>query len=103
MNYAIACRRLQFRSGPESQVFYCCLEHRPRLEDGSAGNGCFFASPKDPIQLVELTDEIECDECREGGYEDWEPPVRRKLTRQEQLEGLADRGIDTWEEYRGER
>lgn len=25
------------------------------------------------------------------------------LTRQERLEGLADRGCDTWEEYRGER
>ena len=27
----------------------------------------------------------------------------RKITRQEQLQGLADRGCDTWEEYRGER
>jgi hypothetical protein len=27
----------------------------------------------------------------------------RKLTRQERLQGLADRGCDTWEEYRGER
>lgn len=27
----------------------------------------------------------------------------RKLTRQEQLEGLADRGCDTWEDYREER
>jgi hypothetical protein len=30
-------------------------------------------------------------------------PERRRLTRQEQLEGLADRGVDTWEELRGER
>lgn len=30
------------------------------------------------------------------------PPPRR-LTRQEQLEALADRGIDTWEDYRGEK
>lgn len=29
--------------------------------------------------------------------------VRRKLTRAERLQGLADRGIDTWEDYRGER
>ncbi len=28
---------------------------------------------------------------------------RRKLTRQERLQGMADRGVDTWEEYRGER
>ena len=27
----------------------------------------------------------------------------RKLTRPERLQGLADRGVDTWEEYRGER
>jgi len=33
--------------------------------------------------------------------EDDEP--RRKLTRTERLQGLADSGTDTWEEYRGER
>lgn len=27
----------------------------------------------------------------------------RPLSRQERLEALAERGIDTWEEYRGER
>lgn len=32
-----------------------------------------------------------------------EDEPRRKLTRQEQLEALADRGCDTWAEYRGER
>lgn len=36
----------------------------------------------------------------EDAYED---RTVRRLTRQEQLEGLADRGCDTWEEYRGER
>lgn len=30
-----------------------------------------------------------------------DPP--RKLTRTERLQGLADSGCDTWEEYRGER
>jgi hypothetical protein len=29
--------------------------------------------------------------------------VNRRLTRQERLEALADRGIDTWADYRGER
>lgn len=29
--------------------------------------------------------------------------AHEELTRQEKLEGLADRGTDTWEEYRGER
>lgn len=28
---------------------------------------------------------------------------RRKPTREERLQGLADSGCDTWEEYRGER
>ncbi len=30
-------------------------------------------------------------------------PKSHRLTRYEQLEGLADRGIDSWEEYRGEK
>jgi transcriptional regulator with XRE-family HTH domain len=34
---------------------------------------------------------------------DDDPPPRRKLTRNERLQGLADRGVDTWEEERGER
>ena len=42
----------------------------------------------------------QCAECNSVDFDVVEP---RKLTRQEQLEGLADRGIDTWEEYRGER
>jgi hypothetical protein len=32
-----------------------------------------------------------------------EPEPKRKLTRQERLEGLADSGVDTWEDYRGEK
>jgi hypothetical protein len=28
---------------------------------------------------------------------------RRKLTREERLQRLADSGVDTWEEYRGEK
>lgn len=28
---------------------------------------------------------------------------RERMTRQEKLQGMADRGCDTWEEYRGER
>jgi hypothetical protein len=31
--------------------------------------------------------------------DDPEPAPRRKLTREERLQGLADRGIDTWDEY----
>ena len=27
----------------------------------------------------------------------------RKLTRNERMQGMADNGCDTWEEYRGER
>jgi uncharacterized Zn finger protein (UPF0148 family) len=33
--------------------------------------------------------------------EDDDPP--RRMTRQERLQAAADAGIDTWEEYRGER
>jgi hypothetical protein len=43
-------------------------------------------------------------ECKACGADT--VPVRTKglkLTRQEQLQELADRGCDTWEEYRGER
>lgn len=32
-----------------------------------------------------------------------EPQPRRRLTRHEQLQALADSGRDTWEESRGER
>ena len=39
-----------------------------------------------------------CPDCKAG-----DPPVRRRLTRQERLEGLADSGCDTHEEYREER
>lgn len=34
---------------------------------------------------------------------DDDPPPRRKLTRNERLQGLADAGVDTWKEERGER
>ena len=34
---------------------------------------------------------------------DHQIPARRRLTRHEQLEGLADLGCDTWAEFRGER
>lgn len=39
------------------------------------------------------------------GCHDWQliPPSWPKLTRQEQLEGLADQGIDTLEDYRMEK
>jgi hypothetical protein len=36
-------------------------------------------------------------------HEDDPPRRRPRLTRNERLQGLADRGCDTWEEYRGER
>jgi hypothetical protein len=51
-----------------------------------------------------------CVNCNEAAYiEEQErltelsdaPP--RKLTREERLQRLADSGVDTWEEYRGEK
>lgn len=44
-------------------------------------------------------DLVDGDPCPECGA-DTERVVTRKLTRQERLEGLADRGIDTFEDYR---
>jgi|HubBroStandDraft_6_1064221.scaffolds.fasta_scaffold816507_3 hypothetical protein len=43
----------------------------------------------------------ECPLCG-ADTERW-PEESRKPTRHERLQGLADRGVDTWEEYRGER
>jgi hypothetical protein len=51
----------------------------------SFGCGCEIAAAEDQDDLS-----------------DDRPPARR-LTRHEQLEGLADRGVDTWEDYRGEK
>ena len=45
----------------------------------------------------------DADDCPVCGFELERVTPRRKLTRQEQLEGLADSGVDTWEDYRGER
>ena len=38
-----------------------------------------------------------------GLYAERDDRPPRTLTRQERLEGLADRGVDTWEERQGER
>lgn len=43
-----------------------------------------------------------CPECM-GLAEEEEPKKSRKLTRMEKLQAAADAGVDTWEEYRGER
>lgn len=45
----------------------------------------------------EFADQLE--QKQEDDREEGEENHRRRLTRQERLEGLADRGTDTWEEY----
>ncbi len=50
-------------------------------------------------ELVYLDSEVTDDRHDE----DADPVVQPKLTRQERLQGLADRGCDTWSDYRGER
>lgn len=40
------------------------------------------------------------DECPRCGADTERIPI---LTRQEALQGLADSGVDTWEDYRGEK
>ncbi len=41
--------------------------------------------------------------CRHCGMDQSIVVSRHKLTRMERLQGLADSGVDTWEDYRGER
>jgi hypothetical protein len=46
-----------------------------------------------------------CADCHEERAELGEsvPLSSRRMSRQEQLEGLADQGIDTWEDYNQEK
>ena len=67
-----------------------------------------------PVAFVDADGEAWCDACyaayaraqelvrRDAELEDCDVrfPVRRhRMTRAERLQGLADRGIDTWDEY----
>ena len=89
--------------------------------------GCTADYPEKPVgekpqQITrEIVDGFYIDTCSDcGAFESnlpaeddpyWEPCLsdgtplysRRKPTRQERLQGLADSGCDTWAEYRGER
>lgn len=60
---AIAARRLEFRSGPNSHIFYACREHTTLLDTGDVDN--FFAVPRHPVFFISPDDGIECDFCRE--------------------------------------
>ncbi len=61
-------------------------------------DGCASQAIDEGFRLgAMLVSAARCDSCGE------EQEHARKLTRQERLEGLADSGCDTWEEYRGER
>lgn len=62
MPAAICERLMQFRSGPESLVFYACEACKPQLEAGDLS--CFFARESDPVKPVDPDDEITCDLCR---------------------------------------
>lgn len=46
-----------------------------------------------------------CADCEQERVENGESivGVSRRLTRQDQLEAMADMGIDTWEDYRMEK
>lgn len=50
--------------------------------------------------LVSDVEESDCQDCRSLVAKCRD---NSRLTRQERLQGLADSGCDTWEEYRGER
>lgn len=70
-----------------------CGKHHS-FEEGGPLTALFVYCPFCASVLRELND---------ADPEEDEPRTARKLTRQEQLEALADLGIDTWEDYRGER
>lgn len=53
---------------------------------------------KIPIENNQL-----CETCRaEYSHRQYHKSMNR-MTRNERLQGMADRGCDTWEEYRGEK
>lgn len=70
-----------------------------------------------PVHGCEIESDGYCDACWAAHYEDrlseeGDPDDAeeergerdcRRLTRHERLQAAADAGIDTWEEYRGER
>jgi hypothetical protein len=72
-----------------------------------AESEAWCAACYDNYQQMQAEQAAERDLASWHGGNDWmgDGAYRRamRLTRQEQLEGLADRGIDTWAEYRGER
>jgi len=43
---AVVGRQLEFRSGPQSHVFYACRAHATLLDTGEVDN--FFAIPRNP-------------------------------------------------------
>ena len=58
------------------------------------------------LDVEDHSDHCLCDTCTCSGCGERTVACscrRKKLTRQERLQGLADRGIDTWEDYRGEK
>jgi len=75
----------------------------------------FLTDDPDPAQ----PDEVKCDRCGmptprlddpyprplcDTCYQEWRDDMaKRRLTRQERLQGLADRGVDTLEEHKCER
>lgn len=66
MPLSIAKRRLQFIAGPERTTFYACTMCKPLLEKIGHEVHCHYPISQEPLEDVDLEDEIECDLCREG-------------------------------------
>ncbi len=80
-------------------------------DDETKCDHCGQPTPRlDPPHDIELCDscwraQVHADEIRANNDATYQRAIRRffGLTREEQLQGLADRGCDTWSEYREER
>lgn len=66
--------------------------------------GCASRYPEKSVDEHSQQSGNTCVDCGAIDTDDWDDAEpRRKLTRQERLQGHADQGCDTWEEYWGER
>ncbi len=92
----------------ELDSFYRALQSAERESGTDAEKAAYYAD----LALEEERDDIVRVAARLAfryaievylAREDVRTRPARRLTRTERLQGLADRGVDTWEDYRGER
>lgn len=59
---AVWCRKVAFRSGPQSHWFFACEEHRKDLDPPP---DLFFVLEDCAVEPVDPDDDATCDFCRE--------------------------------------